>query len=463
MEKLKNFRLRSKEDRRFKQGHPWVYSNELQDSPKGIEPGELLELHDASGNFLAYGFGNPNSLIAFRALSRQKVDGDQPKAKILSPEFFAAVIERAFAFRLSFFSKDQSFRLVYGEADGLPGLIIDRFHGHTEGSKGEKSSVYVIQPHAFGMDRNLDVITKALAMVSKKQGEAQSIVVLRRDAGSREREGLAKEETVVKNLQSGQVIESTDPYREFWFSVPGLMGSEVKLKTDLVSGQKTGFFFDQLQNVKLTQSLLLRKLRLDREYVGDVRLTGGRPFRVLDLCSYIGQWSVHLTQTFIERECLPLEVTLVDASDSALKLAEQNVVHEAKHYFSEKKIGVRRLKADVLEPMPSLPDQGYDVVIADPPAFIKNRKSIPQGKAAYVNLFSTAIQKAAKGGLVVFCSCSQLLSAEDMVECLSKAARRSGRRVRFIAQGSPSVDHFMQFEFTEGHYLKSWIAQVDEA
>jgi 23S rRNA (cytosine1962-C5)-methyltransferase len=163
----------------------------------------------------------------------------------------------------------------------------------------------------------------------------------------------------------------------------------------------------------------------------------------------------------IERECLPLEVTLVDASESALKLAEQNVTHEAKQYSAEKKISVNQLKADVLEPMTTLKNESFDVVIADPPAFIKNRKSIPQGKAAYVNLFGTAIQKTAKGGIAVFCSCSQLLSNEDMIDCLSKAARRSNRTVRFIAQGSPSVDHFMQFEFNEGHYLKMWIAQVD--
>lgn len=447
MEKLKNIRLRSKEDRRFKQGHPWVYSNELQDSPKGIEAGELLELCDASGNFLAYGFGNPNSLIAFRALSRKKVEDTNT---ILSSGFFSEVIEKAFQFRSSFFSSNQSFRLVYGEVDGLPGLVIDRF-------AGENEIVYVIQPHSFGMDRNIELISKALAVVSKKRdGNTKTTVVFRRDAGSREREGLVKEETVVKQLQGGAVIADANAYREFWFNVSGLMGSEIKLKTDLVSGQKTGFFFDQLQNVKLLQSLLLRKLRLDRE-----TRKVARPYRVLDLCTYIGQWSVHLTQTFIERECLPLEVTLVDSSESALKLAEQNVVHEAKHYFAEKKIDVKRLKADVLEPMTTLENEGYDVVIADPPAFIKNRKSIPQGKAAYVNLFGTAIQKTAKGGVTVFCSCSQLLSNEDMVECLGKAARRSGRTVRFIAQGSPSVDHFMQFEFNEGAYLKCWIAQID--
>jgi len=437
MEKLKVIRLCSKEERRFKQGHPWVYSNELQDSPKAVEPGELVELRDAAGDFLAYGFGNPNSLIAFRTLSRKKVE-DDPKRAILSPDFFADRIGQAQVFRSGFFGSQESYRLVYGEADGLPGLIIDRFVG--------SHPVYVVQPHAYGMDLNLDVIISGLAKVSTTLGDsAESKVILRRDSGSREREGLSKEPTEVRVLRSGEA-ESADAYRGFSFQVSGLGDGDapMTLKTDLIGGQKTGFFFDQLQNVRLVQSLLAKKLSFSAQ----------KSFRVLDLCCYVGQWSAHLARVFAAKG-LPVEVTAVDASESALRFAEQNVKAATSNGVS-----MKTLKTDVLEPMPSLKDAGYDVVIADPPAFIKNRKSIPQGKHAYVNLFTTAIQKTAPGGLAVFCSCSQLLSAEDMKECLSKAARRSGRLVRFIAQGSPSVDHFIRLEFSEGYYLKCWVAEV---
>jgi len=111
--------------------------------------------------------------------------------------------------------------------------------------------------------------------------------------------------------------------------------------------------------------------------------------------------------------------------------------------------------------MNALDANHYDIVIADPPAFMKNRKSMPQGKHAYVNLMTTAIQKTAKNGLVVCCSCSQLLSNEEFEDVLTKATRKSGKGVRWLAQGSPGLDHYARFEFKEGHYLKCWIGQVE--
>ncbi len=442
MSVMKHWRLKSKEERRFKQGHPWVYSNELQESPKGIEVGQMLQLNDAGGEFLAYGFGNPGSLIAFRALSREKqefADTASLLSKIISEN-----IEKAFHFRKQWYSMRQSFRLVFGENDDLPGLVIDRYFG--------KHAVYVVQPHSAGMDINLSIITEALSKISNNLGESpETKVIYRRDAGSREREGLTKEPTEVRFLHTGKLVESFDSYREFSFQLQSIMNREVTLTVDLISGQKTGFFFDQASNVKLVQILLLRKLRYQEKQT--------KKFELLDLCSYVGQWSVQLAQVFQEKK-IPLMITAVDASDSALKFAEINVKRNSIEAGSSE-VQFNRLKADVLEPMGGLQDKSFEVVIADPPAFIKNRKSIPQGKHAYVQLFTTAIQKTAKNGLVVCCSCSQLLSAEEMKEVLQKASRRSGRKVRWIAQGSPSVDHFTKAEFEEGHYLKSWVGSVE--
>lgn len=439
---MKQWRLKSKEERRFKQGHPWVYSNELQDSPKGIEAGEMLQLNDAGGAFLAYGFGNPGSLIAFRTLSRDKQEVADSSA--LLKKIIAENIERAFHFRLQWFSMQQSFRLVFGENDDLPGLVIDRYFG--------KHAAYVVQPHSAGMDLNLPLITEALGAISKKLGDsADAKVIYRRDAGSREREGLAKEATTVKFLHTGKEVTDVEAYKAFAFQLQSLMAREVTLTVDLITGQKTGFFFDQAQNTKMVQHLLLRKLRYQEK--------ASKKYEVLDLCSYVGQWSVQLAQVFQEKK-LPVLITAVDASDSALKFAEMNVKKNSIEAGSSE-VQFVRLKADVLEPMASLQDKNFEVVIADPPAFIKNRKSIPQGKHAYVQLFTTAIQKTAPNGLVVCCSCSQLLSAEDMKEVLQKASRRSGRKVRWLAQGSPSLDHFSKAEFEEGHYLKSWVGSVE--
>ena len=439
---MKQWRLKSKEERRFKQGHPWVYSNELQESPKGIQAGEMVQVSDAGGLFLAYGFGNPNSLIAFRTLSREKQEN--PDSDFLLRKIIGENLLRAFNFRKQWFSLSQSFRLVFGENDDLPGLVIDRYVG--------KHPVYVVQPHSAGMDLHLPIITESLAKISKDLGESPDTkVIYRRDAGSREREGLSKEPTEVKFLHTGKLVESNDAYREFAFQLQSIMNREVTLKVDLISGQKTGFFFDQASNVKLVQIMLLRKLRYQEKQ--------SKKFEMLDLCSYVGQWSVQLSQIFQEKE-IPVMITAVDASDTALKFAEMNVKQNTNAPGSSE-VKFNRLKADVLEPMGGLQDKNFEVVIADPPAFIKNRKSIPQGKHAYVQLFTTAIQKTAPNGLVVCCSCSQLLSPEDMKDVLQKAARRSGRKVRWLAQGSPSIDHFSKAEFEEGHYLKSWIGSVE--
>jgi len=259
-------------------------------------------------------------------------------------------------------------------------------------------------------------------------------------------------------LGSGNQPIDLESFRNFTFTVSGIMGSSLSLTADLIGGQKTGFFFDQLQNIRLLETLLLRKLRNDRKGLG-----GGGPYRILDLCSYVGQWSVHLLQTLSEREVLPAEMTCVDASETALALARRNIEGAAESWNLKDHLKIRTIKADVLEPMGDVANRAYDLVIADPPAFIKNRKSIPQGKQAYVQLFQAAIEKTAPGGLVVCCSCSQLLSHEEFIEVLGKATRRSKRKVRWLLEGSPSFDHFTRLDFEQGHYLKCFIAQVEES
>ena len=451
MSEMKSIRLRSKEERRFKQGHPWVFSNELQESPKNLGMGEVVELCDAGGRFLAYGFANPHSLISFRELSRD------PEQAGLSPgrveaSFFQSKFAIAGAFRKSWFGSAQSHRKIYGEADGLSGLIIDRF-------AGAGTVVYVVQPHSAGMDANLPSILSALSGDrSGDSGFESRLAILRRDASSREKEGIAKHEPVVVDLASGREIPAPGELRNFCFSVSGIMGSSLSLSADLIGGQKTGFFFDQLQNIRLLETLLLRKLRNDRE-----ARSPGSVYRVLDLCSYVGQWSVHLAQTLAEREAFPAEFTCVDASEAALRFADENLAAAGRASGVAESLKRVMVKADVLKPLNGIEACGYDLVIADPPAFIKNRKSIPQGRQAYAQLFGTAIEKTKPGGLVVCCSCSQLLSHEDFREALGKASRRSGRRVRWLAEGSPSFDHFTRLEFGEGHYLKCAIAQVDES
>ena len=337
--------------------------------------------------------------------------------------------------------------MIYGEADNLSGLIVDRFWG-------KDHVVYVVQPHASGMDQHLNLIREALVQVSKSLEDKNPLLIIRRDAGSREKEGLTKEAPEVTKLQGGPADEAlVAKLGQFSFQVPGQAGASLSLVCDLISGQKTGFFFDQLQNVKRLQAVLETKLSL----------RPAKKMQILDLCAYVGQWGAHLQQTLSHHGVEAANYLAVDVSAAALVIAKTNVETAFKALPAGKSgytCEVTTMKADVLEPMEKLNGKLFDVVIADPPAFIKNRKSIPQGKQAYVQLFQTAIEKTAPGGIVIACSCSQLLSHEEFLECLGKATRRSKRTVRWLTQGSPSFDHFARLDFQEGHYLKSFIGQL---
>jgi 23S rRNA (cytosine1962-C5)-methyltransferase len=468
--KVKNWRLKSKEDRRFKMGHPWVYSNELQESPKGTDLGEWVQLNDASGNFLALGFGNPNSLIAFREFTRVNpakegevlsdlLSGDEGQELVTT--LFARKLKAALNFRQGWFQKAHSFRMVYGEVDGMSGLVIDRFSSTNEDPRLVQI-VYVVQPHSAAMDRHLETVLAALKKVSKESGDSETstLAIIRRDAGSREREGLTKIATEVRTLHTNEKVaaEAITALGEFEFTVPGFGAMNLSLTSDLISGQKTGFFFDQLQNIRLVESLVAQKYRASGKHGSAFTKT---PARILDLCSYVGQWSAHLAQVFATTQKNPLEIICVDSSDAALHFAEANLSKVSAQ--TDFDITFRKLRGDVMEDLPAVQKADFDVVIADPPAFIKSRKSIGPGKQAYTVLFQKAIEATRSGGLVVCCSCSQLLSPEDMKETLAKAAKRSGRRVRWIAQGSPSVDHFSVMDFQEGMYLKCWVGEVTDS
>ncbi len=211
---------------------------------------------------------------------------------------------------------------------------------------------------------------------------------------------------------------------------------------DLLRGQKTGFYLDQTANVRLAAGLLAPRLRRG----------GAEPVRILDLFAYVGQWGAQLAGVAAAagREA---HVTALDTSPAALALARPNV--EARGGACE------AVRADVMEDLGELPAAAFDVVVADPPAFIKGRKALHTGRAAYTKLNTGALRRVRPGGLVVTCSCSQLLPEGEFLSLLGKAARRAGREVRWIARGGQAPDHPLLAGFPEGHYLKCWIGRVD--
>ena len=411
------WRLKNGQDRRFRAGHPWVYSNELQDSPKGIEPGAPVELRDAAGRFLARGYGNPHSLIAFRVLARDPGTEDPH-----SPLRITEALGRAGLVRAQLGLGEVSHRLCFAEADGIPGLVIDRFALQGGGQ------IFSVQAHTAGADR---ISKSILEILESYAGKAwpKTGVILKNDVSVRKLEGLEPEGPQVLRPLAG-----TDPAAAR-ILVPGATpGTATSFEVDLINGQKTGFFLDQTANVQLAAQ----------------RLGHMKPARVLDLCTYVGQWSAQLARVF--GDARP-EFTLVDSSATALERAKKNVEAAGG--------SAKTLKGDVLKDLEPLEEKSFDLVICDPPALIKGRKDIPTGTHAYLQLNTQVFRLVKSGGAVVTCSCSSLLEEEEFLKTLSKAAYRNRRKVRWIARGGGAPDHPVLAEFPEGRYLKCWIGVVE--
>ena len=430
------WRLKKGFDRRFRGGHPWVYSNELMGKPTGIQPGASVELQDSSGNFLARGYGNPHSLIAFRSLTRDLTCTDP-----YSDERFLQILKKAGSLREQTGYQDVSHRMLFGEADFVPGLILDRYLTN-------EAQVFVVQAHTAGAQRWVSRVEHLLSVWSDKincpawkpeinsaERWRRTAIVLRNDLGVRVLEGLKEEEPQVLKKSAFIELETAD------IRVRSASGNKpVLFRVNLLKGQKTGFFLDQYSNVELAISRTRPHL-----------LSMQEPIRILDLCTYVGQWSTQFVQmlSFAKKKS---EITLVDRSAQALELAELNV----------RRVGadqVRSVRGDILSDLQQFQDREFDLVISDPPALIQNRKSIPAGTHAYLQLATQALRVVKVDGWVISCSCSALLEEESFHQLLSKAALRNQRTVQWVARGGLSADHPTLSEFPEGRYLKAWMGR----
>ncbi len=426
-----SWRLRKSAEKRFRTGHPWIFSNELTESPKGLPPGELVQLTDETGAFLATGYGNPNSLIAFRTLSINRADE-------IDSLFFFERFKNSIELRRRSGQLSASHRFLFAEGDYLPGLIIDRYI-----VAQSRSQIFVVQSSTAGMDKLFDFWMKGLedaVVYENKQGLSkikwsQTAIVLANTSKSRALEGVAIENKkvikAVENMDLNQIevlIESATP------------GLEPLIFTiNILGGQKTGFFLDQRKNIKLLIQSLTNSLPKDR------------PLRVLDLCCYVGQWSTQIA-AFAMAQDLKTELHLFDASDDALQLATKNV---ARHGGNPAIV-----KGDVLKSLSHLPDRYFDVVICDPPAFIKKKKDIPAGSQAYLKLNKEARRKTRDSGLFVSCSCSGLFTMDEFKKTLARISFDKDHHIQWIEQGFHSPDHPQRLEFPEGTYLKCMIGLI---
>ena len=349
--------LKRNEDRRLGAGHVWVYSNEVdtrKTSLSGFEPGSLAAIQSASGKTLGIAYVNPHSLICARLLSRR------PRT-VIDSGFFERRLRSALSLRESLFA-DPCYRLVFGESDGLPGLVIDRY-----------GTVLVVQITTAGMELVRDLLLEALERVLAPSG-----ILLRNDSSVRTLEGLPLETEVI-----GEVPETVL-----------LTEGGVQFEVPLGAGQKTGWFYDQRGNRLAMQKYVQGK-------------------QVLDTFSYVGAWGLQAAAAGAAG------VSCVDASPVAQAFLEKNI---AANGLGSK---VRLENGDAFEVLKSLQDAGqrYDVVIVDPPAFIKRRKDIKTGEQGYGRINRLALKLLAPDGFLISCSCSMHLSAERLQHVLYQSAR----------------------------------------
>ncbi len=412
---------------KVRMGHPWVFANELVKSSKTVNPGGAIELRSELGDFLARGYGNPHSFIAFRALSFR-----EEEREFWTPEFLWNKLVHAYAYRkrLGF---SESFRVCFSEGDEIPGLIIDRY---VIQQNQKAYQVFVAQILTAGIENLVSGATDFFKIyVDKLFSEKlsamrweQTLVVIRRDGKSRQLEGLG---VSAPEILSG-VAESVNLENVEIAIAKSENPEAVHLMTcDLVGGQKTGFFLDQSANIQTVVNLLRRQSLKPQ-------------MKVLDLCCHLGQWGVQVGAYLKTRGC-DVTVTAVDVSERCLSLTSQNLQRAG--------LQLEVKKLDVLSELPTLSEK-FDVIITDPPAFIKNRKDMAAGQKGYLKLNAMALTLLNDQGLYVTCSCSGLLATSDFKEIIGKAQNKVKKKMRILATGGHSPDHPIKSQFSDGDYLK---------
>jgi len=371
-------------------GHPWVFSNELREIPAGVAPGEIVDVLDFSGRFVGRGAINPHTLIAVRILTRKREEIDD--AFLLQ----RITTARDLRTRLGF---GDSFRAVYSEGDGLPGLIVDKY-----------SDVLVVQTLTAGMERLLDTIITVLREVYSPRA-----LVLKNDAASREIEGLERHTRVAFGPGPGPVL---------------MEESGLQYKVDVLEGQKTGFFFDQREN-----RLALKELVKGR--------------RTLDCFCYAGAWALNAARFGAS------EVIGIDSSEKAVNLAGENATLN--------NLSVRLVVGDVFEELRAFEKKGerFGCIVLDPPAFVKSRAKTREGIKGYKEINLRAMKMLEPGGLLVSCSCSHHVDVELFKEMLIDAAYSAGRGVRLLEMRSQARDHPIVLAARETQYLKCAVLIVE--
>lgn len=389
--------LKKGEGRTLKAGGAWVYDNEIDSIMGSFENGDIVTVHDFDGYFLGYGFINTKSKITVRILSRKK-------DTVIDDVFLQERVQAAWDYRKQVIDTG-SCRLIFGEADFLPGIVVDKF-----------ADVLVVESLALGIDKLKQQILDAVKRVLAKDGITVRGIYERSDAKVREQEGMER--------YKGFIGESFDTRVE-------IVENGVKYIVDVEDGQKTGFFLDQKKNRAAMHSVCKGK-------------------RVLDCFTHTGSFALNAGIAGAT------EVIGVDASELGVEQAREN----ARLNGLEDKVSF--VCADVFDFLPALEEKGekFDVVILDPPAFTKSRNSIKNAVKGYREINVRGMKLVKDGGFLATCSCSHFMDPELFHKTIMEAARGAHKRLRQVEFRTQAPDHPILWAADSSYYLKFYIFQV---
>ena len=377
---------------RVEEGHPWIFQSEIDYIDGEFEPGDIVDVYSSRQYFIGRGFINPQSQIIVRILSREP--------ETIDYDFFKKRIQTAWQYRQQFLAEPEYCRLIYGEADFMPGLIIDKF-----------GDIFVLQTLALGIDVHKQTILAVLEELFAPTG-----IYERNDVPVRKLEGLP--------LQTGYLkgdFPTTITVKENGFT----------FQADVAQGQKTGFFYDQRENRAFLQQLVK-----DQE--------------VLDCFCHTASFAVHAASYGAK------SVTSVDISAEAIELAKQNA---ALNQVEEK---CNFVVANAFDYLRTISDEKktYDVVILDPPAFTKSRNAIDGAIRGYKEINLRGLKLVRPGGFLITCSCSFHMERELFHEVVLAAANDAKRTIREVEYRTQAKDHPILPASPETHYLKFLVVQV---
>lgn len=389
--------LKKGEGRMLKSGGLWIFDNEIASILGSFEDGDIVAVHDFDGYGLGKGFINRNSKIRVRMMTRNR-------HQEIDEAFLKMRVQEAWDYRKKV-SDTGSCRVIFGEADFLPGLVVDKF-----------SDVLVVQSLALGIDRLKDQIVELLKKVLAADGIKIRGVYERSDAKVRRQEGM--------ELYKGFIGEPFDTNVE-------IEENGVRYMVDVKDGQKTGFFLDQKYNRKAIQHLC-------------------KDAKVLDCFTHTGSFALNAGYGGAK------EVTGVDASELAV---EQAILNSKLNGMEE---CVKFICRDVFELLPELEEKGekFDVVILDPPAFTKSRNSVKNAVKGYREINLRAMKLVRDGGFLATCSCSHFMTYELFTQTIHQAARNVHKRLRQVEYRTQAPDHPILWAAEESYYLKFYVFQV---